>query len=129
MIRRLLVANRGEIAVRIARGARELGISPVGVYSDADEDALFRRAMDASVRIGPGPATESYLDGERIETDLVISADGIGSAVRRTVVGKSEPALYAGYVDWHAQSPEAALPRIAAATLSERLAFCQMQGG
>ena len=66
MIRRLLVANRGEIAVRIARGARELGISPVGVYSDADEDALFRRAMDASVRIGPGPATESYLDGERI---------------------------------------------------------------
>lgn len=68
-------------------------------------------------------------DGERIETDLVISADGIGSAVRRTVVGKSEPALYAGYVDWHAQSPEAALPRIAAATLSERLAFCQMQGG
>jgi len=52
--------------VRIARGARELGISPVGVYSDADEDALFRRAMDASLRIGPGPATESYLDGERI---------------------------------------------------------------
>ncbi len=66
MIRRLLIANRGEIAVRIARGARELGISPVGVYSDADEHALFRRAMDASVRIGPGPATESYLDGERI---------------------------------------------------------------
>jgi 3-methylcrotonyl-CoA carboxylase alpha subunit len=66
MIRRLLIANRGEIAVRIARGARELGISPVGVYSDADEHALFRRVLDASVRIGPGPATESYLDGERI---------------------------------------------------------------
>ncbi len=66
MIRRLLVANRGEIAIRIARGARELGIAPVGVYSDADEHALFRRAMDASLRIGPGPAGESYLDGERI---------------------------------------------------------------
>jgi 3-methylcrotonyl-CoA carboxylase alpha subunit len=66
LIRRLLIANRGEIAVRVARGARELGISPVGVYSDADEHALFRRVMDASVRIGPGPATESYLDGERI---------------------------------------------------------------
>jgi 3-methylcrotonyl-CoA carboxylase alpha subunit len=66
MIRRLLIANRGEIAVRIARGSRELGISPVGVYSDADEHALFRRVLDASVRIGPGPATESYLDGERI---------------------------------------------------------------
>ena len=55
MIRRLLIANRGEIAVRVARGARELGISPVGVYSDADEHALFRSAMDASLRIGPGP--------------------------------------------------------------------------
>ncbi len=66
MIRRLLIANRGEIAVRIARGARELGISPVGVYSDADEDALFRAALDASLRIGPGPAPQSYLDGERI---------------------------------------------------------------
>ncbi|HTD32200.1 MAG TPA: acetyl-CoA carboxylase biotin carboxylase subunit [Candidatus Elarobacter sp.] len=66
MIRRLLIANRGEIAIRIARGARELGISPVGVYSDADERALFRSVMDADVRIGPGPATESYLDGEKI---------------------------------------------------------------
>ncbi|HTD36066.1 MAG TPA: acetyl-CoA carboxylase biotin carboxylase subunit [Candidatus Limnocylindrales bacterium] len=66
MIRRLLIANRGEIAIRIARGARELGISPVGVYSDADEYALFRTVMDAGVRIGPGPASESYLDGERI---------------------------------------------------------------
>jgi 3-methylcrotonyl-CoA carboxylase alpha subunit len=66
VIRRLLIANRGEIAVRVARGARELGISPVGVYSDADENAYFREAMDASVRIGPGPAAESYLDGEKI---------------------------------------------------------------
>jgi 3-methylcrotonyl-CoA carboxylase alpha subunit len=66
VIRRLLIANRGEIAVRVARGAREMGISPVGVYSDADEHALFREAMDASLRIGPGPASESYLDGEKI---------------------------------------------------------------
>jgi 3-methylcrotonyl-CoA carboxylase alpha subunit len=66
MIGRLLIANRGEIAVRVARGARELGISPVGVYSDADEHALFRSVMDDSVRIGPAPAVESYLDAERI---------------------------------------------------------------
>jgi 3-methylcrotonyl-CoA carboxylase alpha subunit len=66
VIRTLLIANRGEIAIRVARGARELGISPVGVYSDADEHALFRDAMDASIRIGPGPAAESYLDGERV---------------------------------------------------------------
>ncbi len=66
MIDRLLIANRGEIAVRIARGARELGISPVGVYSDADENALFRSVMDASVRIGPAPAAESYLSSDNI---------------------------------------------------------------
>jgi 3-methylcrotonyl-CoA carboxylase alpha subunit len=66
MIRKLLIANRGEIAVRIARGAREMGISPVGVYSDADEHAYFRSMMDASVRIGPAPATESYLRADAI---------------------------------------------------------------
>ena len=66
VIRRLLIANRGEIAMRIARGARECGIVPVGVYSDADERAAFRDALDASVRIGPGPAAESYLDGGAI---------------------------------------------------------------
>jgi 3-methylcrotonyl-CoA carboxylase alpha subunit len=66
MIRRLLIANRGEIAIRIARGARECGITPVGVYSDADVDAAFRDALDASLRIGPGPASESYLDGAAI---------------------------------------------------------------
>jgi 3-methylcrotonyl-CoA carboxylase alpha subunit len=66
VIRRLLIANRGEIAVRIARGARECGIAPVGVYSDADEHAAFRDALDASARIGPGPAGESYLDGDAI---------------------------------------------------------------
>jgi 3-methylcrotonyl-CoA carboxylase alpha subunit len=66
VIRRLLIANRGEIAIRIARGARECGIAPVGVYSDADEGALFREALDASLRIGPGPASDSYLDGAAI---------------------------------------------------------------
>jgi 3-methylcrotonyl-CoA carboxylase alpha subunit len=66
VIRRLLIANRGEIAIRIARGARELGISPVGVYSDADANAAFRDVLDASQRIGPGPAAESYLDGNAI---------------------------------------------------------------
>ncbi len=78
MIRTLLVANRGEIAIRIARGARERGISPVGIYSDADEHALFRRAMDASLRIGPGPAAESYLDGERIVAAAIsLGADAV----------------------------------------------------
>jgi 3-methylcrotonyl-CoA carboxylase alpha subunit len=66
VIRRLLIANRGEIAIRIARGARGLGIEPVGVYSDADRDALFRESLAAAARIGPGPAPESYLNGTAI---------------------------------------------------------------
>ncbi len=63
---RLLIANRGEIALRIIRACRELGIETVAVYSDADERAAHVRAADAAVRIGPAPATESYLRGEAI---------------------------------------------------------------
>ena len=75
MIRRLLIANRGEIAIRIARAAREMGIAPLGIYSDADEHALHRRVMDASVRIGPPPASESYLNIEAI----VAAAQSLGA--------------------------------------------------
>ncbi len=66
MIRRLLVANRGEIAVRVARAAREMGIVPLGVYSEADADAYHLRFVDDARCIGPAPAKESYLDAERI---------------------------------------------------------------
>ncbi len=65
-IRRLLIANRGEIAVRIARAARESGIVPLGVYSDADAHAYHLEAMDESAWIGPSPPSESYLDIARI---------------------------------------------------------------
>jgi len=65
-IRRLLIANRGEIAIRIARAARAAGIAALGIYSDADAAAPHVEAMDDAVRIGPGPATESYLDPERV---------------------------------------------------------------
>ncbi|HJP70746.1 MAG TPA: biotin carboxylase N-terminal domain-containing protein [Candidatus Limnocylindria bacterium] len=58
---RLLIANRGEIAIRVIRACRELGISPIAIHSDADADALHVRAADRSERIGPPPATESYL--------------------------------------------------------------------
>jgi acetyl/propionyl-CoA carboxylase alpha subunit len=64
--RRLLVANRGEIAIRIMRACRELGIESVAVYSDADATSLHVRAADMAVRIGPAPAGESYLRGDRI---------------------------------------------------------------
>ena len=60
-MRRLLVANRGEIAVRIIRAARDLGIGTVAVHSKADRDALHTRLADAAVEIGPSPASKSYL--------------------------------------------------------------------
>ena len=66
MIQSLLIANRGEIACRIIRTAREMGIRTVAVYSDADAKALHVREADQAVHIGPSPARESYLIGEKI---------------------------------------------------------------
>ncbi|HEV2078972.1 MAG TPA: acetyl-CoA carboxylase biotin carboxylase subunit, partial [Allosphingosinicella sp.] len=66
MITSLLIANRGEIACRIIRTARGLGVRTVAVYSDADAKALHVREADEAVHIGPSPARESYLVGEKI---------------------------------------------------------------
>ncbi len=66
MIKSLLIANRGEIACRIIRTARAMGIRTVAVYSDADVNALHVREADQAVHIGPSPARESYLVGEKI---------------------------------------------------------------
>ena len=62
MFRKILIANRGEIAVRIIRAARELGIATVAVYSTADKEALHTLLADEAICIGPGKATESYLN-------------------------------------------------------------------
>ncbi|MGH8973223.1 MAG: biotin carboxylase N-terminal domain-containing protein, partial [Acidimicrobiia bacterium] len=62
----LLVANRGEIAVRVFRSARRLGLRCVAVYSEADAGAPFVRMADQAVLLGPAPASESYLRAERI---------------------------------------------------------------
>ncbi|GMN02177.1 acetyl/propionyl/methylcrotonyl-CoA carboxylase subunit alpha [Erythrobacter sp. MTPC3] len=66
MIKKLLIANRGEIACRIMRTARQMGVATVAVYSDADAKALHVRSADEAVHIGPSPAAESYLVGEKI---------------------------------------------------------------
>ncbi|WNJ98242.1 acetyl/propionyl/methylcrotonyl-CoA carboxylase subunit alpha [Thalassospiraceae bacterium LMO-JJ14] len=65
-IKRLLIANRGEIACRVISTARALGISTVAVYSDADTNARHVRLADIAVRIGPGPASESYLKSDAV---------------------------------------------------------------
>ena len=63
---KLLIANRGEIAVRVIRACRELGIPTVAVYSDCDRGARHVRDADQAVHIGPSPARESYLRIDRI---------------------------------------------------------------
>lgn len=78
MIRRLLIANRGEIAVRIALGARELGITPLGIYSEADRCALHVQAMAEALCIGPPPAPDSYLNSNAvIEAAKTLKADAV----------------------------------------------------
>jgi len=66
MFKKILIANRGEIACRIARTARRMGIIPVAVYSDADADALHVRSVEQALHIGGAAATDSYLDIERL---------------------------------------------------------------
>src|SRR5690554_2775565 len=66
MIKKILIANRGEIALRIMKTARSMGIKTIAVYSEADRDAPHVRFVDQSVCIGPAPSNESYLLGDKI---------------------------------------------------------------
>ncbi|MDO5146468.1 MAG: acetyl-CoA carboxylase biotin carboxylase subunit [Eubacteriales bacterium] len=78
MIRKILIANRGEIAIRIIRACREMGIETVAVYSEADREALHTQLADEAVCIGPAAAKDSYLNMEQIiSATIVTGADAI----------------------------------------------------
>src|SRR5207247_48701 len=92
MFRRLLIANRGEIAIRIARTARAMGIHCIGVYSAADRAALHRRSMDASREIGGPLPVQSYLN---IDAILGAAKDTEAEAIHPGYGFLSEDATFA----------------------------------
>lgn len=73
MFRKVLIANRGEIAVRVIRACRELGIHTVAVYSEADKDALHAELADEAICIGPAKASESYLNVQQILSAAIVT--------------------------------------------------------
>ena len=78
MFNKILIANRGEIAVRIIRACREMGIRTVAVYSEADKDCLHTLLADEAICIGPAPSSQSYLNMERIlSATVAMKADAI----------------------------------------------------
>ena len=73
MFSKVLIANRGEIAVRIIRACRELGIQTVAVYSQADADALHTQLADEAICIGPAKATDSYLNVQEVLSAAIVT--------------------------------------------------------
>ena len=88
----VLIANRGEIALRVMRACKELGLRTAAVYSEADRDAPHARYADAAFLIGPPPAPQSYLNGEAI----IAAARSAGAGAVHPGVGHQQGARAAG---------------------------------
>jgi len=124
-IRRLLIANRGEIALRIVRACRELGIEAVAIYSDADAGARHVRAADRAVRVGPAAPAESYLNiGAVIDAARTSGADavhpGYGFLSERAAFAEACAAAGLIFVGPPAAAIEAMGSKIGARRLMER---------
>src|SRR5207253_2936459 len=109
MLQRVLVANRSEIAVRVVRACKELGIGTVAVHSDADAGALHTRMADRAIRIGPAPSRDSYLAQDRI---LEAAAESGADSIHPGYGFLSENSTFARAVGkagltWIGPSPEA----------------------
>src|SRR5207253_3604580 len=98
MFEKILIANRGEIALRIHRACREMGIHTVAVHSTADADAMHVRLADESVCIGPPPARESYLNIPAILTAASITG---ADAIHPGIGFMAENAVFAEMVEEH----------------------------
>ena len=98
MISKILIANRGEIALRVLRACKELGIATVAVHSTADADAMHVRLADESVCIGPPPSRESYLNIHQIVAACEITG---ADAVHPGYGFLSENAKFADILDAH----------------------------
>ncbi|HEN2391940.1 TPA: acetyl-CoA carboxylase biotin carboxylase subunit, partial [Streptococcus agalactiae] len=73
MFKKILIANRGEIAVRIIRAAREMGISTVAIYSEADKESLHTILADEAICVGPAKSAESYLNVNAILSAAIVT--------------------------------------------------------
>ncbi len=105
-IRKLLIANRGEIAVRIIRAARELGIATVQVHSAADAESLAVKMADEAVNIGPPHAAKSYLNIENIlKAARETGADAVHPAMA------SSPRMQGSLMPWKPRGSSSSAPR------------------
>ena len=91
MFDKILIANRGEIAVRIIRACREMGIKTVAVYSEADRDSLHTLLADEAICIGPAPSNQSYLNMERILAATRSYSSGIRIPFRKRALCGAVP--------------------------------------